>query len=1399
MTNAKASLRILLLFIIVFFSTKINAQVQGLTMGAPPGNIPFGNPPFGITLNPSWNFNTQSATLVLTYEKTKVTYIGTTAPTSCMTSFNNSALGVVTFTMSNLSNCSNSGSIAFLANFQFICPDSCINAVKTSWFRGTITDNNNVMKKDSCFANGILNKNVSLQNSFSSYNSLTAEVTYRISYDNLNCFKIKNSFFNVGLTQGTIVAAYGNNYNYSFTPTTITPSDGLINARQNDVVYYVVKLNCGTPTGTIHTSAVRLYGDSCGTNILITGPANGTYTIPSVPPAATPVINVTQSVSNTLFNTTITNGGNTPLNLIVTSRIPAVHITQTAQYTNQNGISSSIEYLDCNLANTGPYPLIGSSAVNLNVPTTNTRRTIYKVYNLQPGKYVQFLTYYNTTSSCNGPAGNAPFTDSIRIEYNCTAPPTACLPCGPGSVLDTTLVYNPSPVIPCDSMVYNLNFNNIGDSGRLIFKFKNNGDGPLLAGLYHVSLPSGYTVIPGSELYSGFSSNPTRTPNTADFNLPTIPVGTTVYRIEFKVQLGAGATAGSYNVSNTLSGTGYYNNLCHTSIITSGYASIDIRKKVKGNQNTQYGTSALGEAGFLVDYELTLFNSGTYPLDTLIVIDRIPKPGNVRIGTGASISNAFAMQMQQVNPNPSYSVQYTPVQNVCTYWNATAGNCNPGIWSNTLASGGVKFKFNPGYTLAPGDSVKVYFQTLIPAGTGNGLVDCNTAGFSAYFGGVQIDPTESNEACITVQNPCNTNVNPAFTPAYSCVNNIYTVSANSTFGSPANHQWSLMHMSNCPGIPNDATAVQVGSTQTTQNASFIVPTGSNCYYIKHRMYVVGCYDTTFRLQITVPSASIAFNMQDSIGNVKTSFCLGEDVIFNGSASTGESQFTVEIKRRPIGTSIFTAFASFSYTGQASTLNLSQLLLGQGLYLETQYQYSVVFSISNPANCIGTMATKGIFNIVCCNGFFDAGFHMDVSSAPGSYTIISNWFNMYATANATHEWYVLSSPNPVGGPYNPEYSTTATILVWPGAQYDVFYTVIHKVITSCGEVCTTRSQWQTGSKSVSEEIDGCCLAAFYWANGPGNPPAPMSADFDISINSSGNAYYTISVSPTNTYSNLNGVTHEWYLYSSPNAFGGPYTPVSQGNYPNFAFNGAEDALYYFIVHKVITPCGEVCFTQDICRNCGEKKACDIKWPDCYPPINLKNNCRRNLLSWDPVSAAGGYEIQLSYNDPECCNSEYLPVVKNYILTGNVFDLAEYNHPKFDCIRWRVRAKCKDGYSEWSSWLCFYCTEIISPDFPLKGNKAGDMNAVKPRPEITPQVLPNPNNGSMFLRMKTKGELTLSVQVFNASGVLVTTIRENKYPDGNFTKSLNLGSGVPKGLYLVVFRTNFGTYTEKVIVN
>lgn len=1406
MNNAKASLKVLLFFLLFFLSAKINAQISGFSLSAPTTPIGLGTP-FQVGVSYAVGPNTTNDTVRITYNPQLVTYDpgSTFLPSNCLTVINNSPVLMIIG-----DNCKQIGTIALGVGFRFICPDSCTGVNKPSVFTGLMTDNlGTVVPTSTVTATGILNSQLAANHTFSSYNSVTNRITYSVSYSNPTCFKINGARFNLALVPAAPVmnvVSVSGSFTFNQALSAIVPNTGIINPTTSGSFQYVVQLPCDTDAGDVFSSTLNVTGTNCGTlnAALVTTPAV-TYTIPANPPNFSP-ISVSSAGTATFFRQTITNVSPSPVSLEINSYLPAVHLTGISQTTNQASVSNNVTNFNCTTGQTN-FTLTGNASNN-GVPA-NTRRVRMVINNLQPGSYIQVDKLYDLASSCNGPAGTPPFRDTTIISYRCLPNVNVCDTCGPGTSTSFA-TFNPLPLINCNATTTMPVCREVGDTITLSYSFRNIGTATLANPVYTVNLPAWLQALPATANYTGFPATPAIT-NTGNiqFALPNLPVSNTqVYTISFQAIIQPGAVSGTPQFNNTMTGNnGNYNvTVCQTTLRICAISSLDIVKRVKGSANSSFASTGTGAPDTDVEYQVTLFNSGTTVINAPVVIDRVPRPGNLTIMGNPTVSqpilNQFAMQMLPVPASADYVTAYNTVQNLCTGWNSTGTNCNaPAAWtSSPTNAAAVRFTFSPSFLIMPGASYTFTYKMHIPAGLANGLQACNTAGIlPQVLDGPPLFATESNSACITVSNPCGATPSPAFTTTNSCANNVFTVTANSTAASPAQHEWSLMQMTSCSGgTGNGNTAGQVGNTQTTQNASFVIPAGTTCYYIKHRIFLPGCYDTTVRVQLNIPLASIAFTMQDNLGNIKNTFCSGEEVIFNGTASTGETQYNVEIRRRPTGIGTFVPWANVGpFSGQATTLNLSQLLLSQNKFFEPGFDYGIYFTISNPANCM-TLVSKDAITIECCEDFFNAGFQLQVNPAAGSYTITSVLFNTYATANATHEWYVLSSPNAVGGPYTPVYSSTATTLVWPGAQYNLYYTVVHKVITPCGEVCSSRSQWQTNNRGESEEVDGCCLAAFYWANGAGNPPAPMSADFDISINTSGNTQYTISVSPTNTYSNLSGVTHEWYLWSSPNPTGGPYTPVSQGNYPNFAYNGAYDGLYYFIVHKVITPCGEVCFTQDVCRNCGEKKACDIKWPDCYPPSNLRNDCRRGRLTWDPVTAAGAYEIQLYYNNAECCRSEYLPAVKEYTLDGNVFALGNYDHPKHTCFSWRVRAKCDKGYSEWSSWSCFYCPEPEGPVILGKDKNAGNNNGVKMQPEITRQVFPNPNDGSMFLRMKASGELVLSVEVFNATGVLVKSIAESKHPDGNYTKSLQLGNRVAKGLYFVVFKTNFGTYTEKVLV-
>ncbi len=682
---------------------------------------------------------------------------------------------------------------------------------------------------------------------------------------------------------------------------------------------------------------------------------------------------------------------------------------------------------------------------------------------------------------------------------------------------------------------------------------------------------------------------------------------------------------------------------------------------------------------------------------------------------------------------------------------------------------------------------------------------------------------------------CDLTDTPGFTITTSCTNGVLTVTATSTEPGVTNHWWGLMETSVC-GNTSDAATLNGGNpivpVQGGTSATFTITDFSKCYYIKHGIWLPGCYVwREARVPINLPRLNNVFNFEDAAGVVKNTFCLGEDIYLDGTASTGENQYFIDAWRRPIGnTGPFTYYAGLGWTlnSQIGIVNLSQLFanLGSPVYFEPGYEYSIKLALSNQPNCIGWTPLEQTFKVICCTDFIKANFLLDITPSAGSYSLTALGFNAYANAGAVHEWYVLSSPNPTGGPYTPVFSTTSTtqttVPLFNNAQYGLYYTVIHKVRTKCGEVCIQRVQYQSGLGKLSENATStesqadCCLAFQFWPNGPGTPQE-FTAAFEIGATPAGSGQYTINVYPTYSYSNNTSVTHEWYVLSSPNPTGGPYTSILQATGFNFSYSPADDGLYYFIIHRVKSPCGDLCYGQSICRNCKNQPEalCELCGPidcrlldeiwnpnPCGTPTNLAGDCRKNVLTWGVVTGAGGYNVEINFNDPACCRSPYAPTANRYDVSANVLNLNSIVTPVYDCIRWRVRAKCDNGYGDWSAWVCYSCNVIvIEPDpkgdvEPLRANRnTGAAKVVT----INPRISPNPNNGEMNLEMRTAGELVLSINVFNAQGMLVKTIRENKYPDGNFVTRLSMGSNTPKGLYLVVFTTNYGTFRKKVVIN
>ncbi len=1211
--------RLFLLALTIVFCTNSNAQITGfgLTTDTAVHNIGIG---FVVGASINALQDSTSAIIRIRYNNTLVAVDPTnTALPSCMSYSINGTNDTVTIFINNLSLCSAeiNPSVSVGIGFKFLCPDSCFkdlpNGIKNAQFSATVTDNHAQTFTSTCTAKGKLQNDVTLSQSIISYNSVNAEIIYEVRYRNPNCYKIKNPVFNVTLSDTSayiVPQPYGYDHVY-----TVNASGGSFNISPNipslemgmvnDIYFrYKVKLRCNTALGSTISSTVKLLGENCGQDSsVIKSTGLLAYTVPSL-------VSIIPSIHVMLdgFFCAITNNGNTPLNIEVTSVLPPIHLTSITHHASYTSAVAGVRYFDCGgtpfPSATTEYPMSGGiDAGNNNVPLPNTKSFLYKIYDLPPGEQIFLYTNYDTSSSCNGPASAPPYINNLHIVYNCAIQQNVCSTCGDGPyVVDTFSVITKNPKIYCESTTDILDYKGIGDTINLCYNIRNYGDNALNNGIYTVPLPLGIHALPLTATFANFSSSPTTSMsgNSIVFNLPQLPVGNSTYQICFKAVIVAGVTAGEHLVTNTISGTNpvYSNNVCISKININAVSAISITKKVKGSLDAGYSTNGQGIPGSMVKYQLTLYNSGTTPINRIEVIDRIPTIGNVKIlgNPGALLTNQFNMVMQSVPTSSTYTTRYTKLQNICTGWPMTASNCTAftsSSWLSTMPTPeslvkGVKFTFDTLFQIAPSSSYTFEFQTTIPTSALNNQTDCNTAGFYAIpIGATTVFASESPEACIKVKiplPPCDTNAS-------------------------------------------------------------------------------------------------------------------------------------------------------------------------------------------------------------------ANFHISVNSEVNNYNITAIPNNTYP--NTAHQWFVLSSPNPTGGPYTPVYSSTAATLTYGPLQYNVYYTVIHKIKTDCAEDCSSVIQYQSNNGA------NCCLANFYWPGGAGTEPHPLSAAFELGATPFAPNQYTINIYPTYTYGA--NISHQWYVLRSHFNTGGPYFPVTQGSGPTFSYAPADDSWYYFVIHKIKSDCGEACYGQSICRNCKGVTPCEMcgvidcslldnYWPKCQPPINLKGDCEKGgVLSWQPVAAAGGYQIEMSLNDPECCETKYEQIGFHFGLDQNSIHLNTLDLPKYDCIRWRVRSKCDNGYSDWTDWTCYYCETFIP--FPKMAAKASSN--VK-EINVSPQVIPNPNNGEMKLSMKVEGPLEISVMVFNAQAVLVKSVAKNKYPDGNFLTNLNMGSNTAKGVYLFVFDTNYGTFNKKVII-
>lgn len=423
--------------------------------------------------------------------------------------------------------------------------------------------------------------------------------------------------------------------------------------------------------------------------------------------------------------------------------------------------------------------------------------------------------------------------------------------------------------------------------------------------------------------------------------------------------------------------------------------------------------------------------------------------------------------------------------------------------------------------------------------------------------------------------------------------------------------------------------------------------------------------------------------------------------------------------------------------------------------------------------------------------------------PGSdYSIWVQDFDEFDQLNAVHEWYVLSSPNPTGGPYTPILGTTSTgpgpVFLIGNAQNGLYYTVVHKVITECGEICYAQVQYQEEGKGVegqnhtfAAEVD-CCIVFDYWPNGPGEP-MDFTAKFDMALDFNDNILTQVE----NDYGNNPSIMHEWFLLTSPNPNGGPYTLVDYQTGVDYTFGPIEYEIYYFLIHRVKSECGEVCYGQSICRNCGPLlAACDLCeefdcalldeiLPPCdelVAPTNLQ--VQGDTLTWDPVpgaltyivSSPGGTDPQIACN----CHGQISIVPLETDTNSVVLPIGLQSQ----CFVWMVTAVCYDGTtSDPSNQECY---------FPIRGTE-------KESTFENAEIAPNPSNGNMTFVVETTYDTEVTIDVFDFYGKRIQTFVEQLSAHTEGTIDWDASGKLARGIYIVSFKTDKETIYKKIIVD
>jgi len=180
------------------------------------------------------------------------------------------------------------------------------------------------------------------------------------------------------------------------------------------------------------------------------------------------------------------------------------------------------------------------------------------------------------------------------------------------------------------------------------------------------------------------------------------------------------------------------------------------------------------------------------------------------------------------------------------------------------------------------------------------------------------------------------------------------------------------------------------------------------------------------------------SLTDINGNVKTQFCIDEDIIIDAS-SIGGNSYKLELYN---GSSLVAS--SPVKAGSPNLLNVTSIFKKQNFDIPPG-SYTLKLFVNS--DC-GWIPVSSNFVIDCCDG------------PNPSFNIMSTLdskIEASSTVNGTHTWKLYSTPSVNTGPYTYIQTYNGPDFSWSGAVQGLCYYVTHTIATpDCGEACTSQA-------------------------------------------------------------------------------------------------------------------------------------------------------------------------------------------------------------------------------------------------------------------------------------------------------------------------------------------------------